>query len=184
MESKSKLGAFIACSVVGLSGCQNPMIDEAFGGHPNTAPARTVLATQPEASQKIKTQISPPGDKQTATAIKEAMNNIGMVLAIHACIKDEASLRLMNAYAVPGVNMVNIPMYYPFPDSAQWLPYHDRSKCVSLRTLDQWEMPALNALTFRVVYYADDSGETVNFAYLFKKVDDGTWKVEKFNRSN
>jgi len=44
-------------------------------------------------------------------------------------------------------------------------------------------MPALNALSFRVVYYADDSGETVNFAYHFKKVEDGSWKVEKFNRT-
>jgi hypothetical protein len=43
-------------------------------------------------------------------------------------------------------------------------------------------MPALNALQFRAVYYADDSGETISYLYLIKKSDDGTWKLAQFNR--
>lgn len=153
-----------------LSGCQSATLA------PNDP-----LAMQP--NQKIDTQIVPPGDAATIAAMKEALTGWVSVTKIHACIKDEGSLRLLNQYAVPGVNIVNMPMYFPFPNSAQWLPYHDRNKCVSTRMYDQWEMPALNALSFRVVYYADDSGETVNFAYHFKKVDDGSWKLESFNRT-
>jgi hypothetical protein len=67
---------------------------------------------------------------------------------------------------------------YRYPNSQQFLKYHDRNKCMSVRAIDNWAMPALNALQFRAVYFADDSGETVSFGYLLKKADDGSWKLQ------
>ena len=63
------------------------------------------------------------------------------------------------------------------------MKYHNTNKCVSVSTIDQWTMPALNALQFRAVYFADDSGETFNFYYLFKKSDDGSWKIAWLGRN-
>lgn len=90
----------------------------------------------------------------------------------------------MNAYAVPGEDMAVYTGGERFPNHTNFMKYHDRNKCVSVSAIDQWVMPALNALQFRAVYFADDSGETVNFAYQFKKMDDGSWKIAGFNRTN
>jgi hypothetical protein len=43
-------------------------------------------------------------------------------------------------------------------------------------------MPAMNALQFRTVYFADDSGETLKYQFLFKKMDDGSWKIDTFEK--
>ena len=115
-----------------------------------------------------------PNDKRMSVAVDEAIPYIEKVVNIHRCIKDFDSIRFLNIYAVPGVQLVGISN---FPNSDAFMKYHDHNKCVSIRTLDEWQMPALNALRFRVVYIADDSGETVNFGYLFKKMDDGSWKI-------
>lgn len=183
MELRIKINAVIVGLALGLSGCQNyPAIDEAFGGHPNARSSGVALATQPETSQTKPIQLIPPNDKQVVAAMKEAMPNIAKVLGIHSCVEDNASLRMMNVYAVPGENMARGNGWQDFPNNNEVMKYHDRSKCVSLSTLDQWSMPALNALKFRVVYFAYDSGETVSFQYIFKKMDDGSWKIADYDK--
>lgn len=145
-----------------------------------------VMATQPDTSQSKPTQLIVPKDKRVATAMNEAMPTIKSVLGVHQCIKATESLRQLNIYAIPGrdvMNMEGLP-YYNYPNSEAYMKYHDTNKCVSITTIDSWSMPALNALLFRAVYFADDSGETVNFLYLFKKVDDGSWKISQFERGH
>jgi hypothetical protein len=145
-----------------------------------------VMATQPDTSQSKPTQLIVPKDKRVATAMNEAMPTIKKVLGVHQCVQDWQSLRQMNIYAVSGENMAKPGVFADgtFPNSSYLLKYHDLNKCVSITTVDQWSMPALNALLFRAVYFADDSGETVNFLYLFKKVDDGSWKISQFERGH
>jgi len=137
------------------------------------------LATMPaaEADKKQVTQLVIPADPRTRAAMDAAMPNIKKVLGIHQCIRENQALSQLNFYAVPGVDMAEYRGYRAFPNSNEWMKYHDFSKCVSITTLDQWGMPALNALRFRAVYFAEDSGETTNFSYRFKKVDDGSWKL-------
>lgn len=144
------------------------------------------MAAQQEEGQSKPTQLIIPKDKRVAAAIDEALPTIKKVLAIHQCVKDWQSLRQMNIYAVPGVNMVKGGIFADgsYPNSSYLLKYHDFNKCVSVSTIDQWNMPALNALQFRAVYFADDSGETINFGYLFKKSDDGSWKISDFRRTD
>lgn len=140
-----------------------------------------VMATQPDTSQSKPTQLIVPKDKRVATVMNEAMPTIKSVLGIHQCLKNYESIRQLNFYAVPGVDLTT-NNFYGFPNSTAWMKYHDTNKCVSITTIDSWSMPALNALLFRAVYFADDSGETVNFLYLFKKVDDGSWKISQFEK--
>ncbi len=114
-----------------------------------------------------------------------AMPNIKKVISLHRCMKSEDNMRLLNFYAVTGRNFDTSKSSHgswSFPNSKDNMKYHDRNNCIAARTMDQWSMPALNALRFRVVYFAEDSGETVNFQYEFKRVEDGSWKLDSLRR--
>lgn len=185
MESRLKICAIIVGLALGLSGCADDLAKmtqglASFNQTMSGKGGHAAMATQPETSQGKSAQLIVPNDKRVEAAIDEALPTIKKVLGIHPCLKDAESVRLMNIYAVPGVNLAT-GAWYLFPNNSNFLKYHDLNKCVSVNALDQWTMPALNALQFRVVYFADDSGETVNFTYLFKKIDDGSWKVAHFD---
>lgn len=137
------------------------------------APSQSVVASVE--TQKQPTQLILPNDKSVTTAMDAAMPVIKKVISLNRCMKNEDSLRLLNFYAVPGKSF---QLHWNYPNSKNYLQYHDFNNCIAARTMDQWSMPALNALRFRVVYFAEDSGETVNFQYEFKRVEDGTWKLD------
>lgn len=146
------------------------------------APSQSVVASVE--TQKQPTQLIVPNDKSAATAMDAAMPNIKKVIALHRCMKSGDNMRMLNFYAVTGVDIYEQTRFSdPYPNHTRWMKYHDRNNCVAARTMDQWSMPALNALRFRAVYFADDSGETVNFQYEFKRVEDGSWKLGSI-RSN
>ena len=140
----------------------------------------------PSGSDQV-AQVVIPSDKRVRSAIDEAMPTIKTVLGIHQCVRTQDSLRPLNIHALPGVDMTKADSRYSFPNMpynaigiGSGMKYHDTNKCVDIRAIDKFAMPALNALNFRVVYFANDSGETVNFNYSFRKVDDGTWKLAGF----
>jgi|GEM_PF-7112813 len=139
---------------------------------PVTAPG--FIASAPDSGKEI--QLILPPDTRTREAIDAALPIVKKVLAIHQCVKTLDGMLQLNFWAVPGVNFRG-SFNSVYPNSTWYMKYHDRNKCVSVRAIDNWAMPALNALKFRVVYFAEDSGETVNFAYLLKKIDDGSWKL-------
>lgn len=126
-----------------------------------------------QAAQTAQIQLITPKDEKTNAAIDAALPTIKKVLAIHQCIKVDDGMLQLNAYSLPGVAMEKWILNYP--NSSHFMKYHDRSKCVSVRAIDNFAMPALNALSFRVVYFAEDSGETVNFGFQMRKADDGRW---------
>lgn len=41
--------------------------------------------------------------------------------------------------------------------------------------MDNWQMPALDALSFRVVYQSSVSGETYSQGMTFQRQPDGAW---------
>ncbi len=146
-----------------------------------------VMTAQSDTSQSKPTQLILPKDKRVAIAMNEAMPTIQKILSIHQCITNSAGMRQMNFFAVPGVDMSAGYIYGSPGAELVGLPigftqYHDKNKCLSVQVLDSWSMPALNALLFRAIYFAEDSGETVNFLYLFKKVDDGSWKIAQLEK--
>lgn len=157
--------------------------NQVIGGKAVAAPnavavnAKTVdVATPSGPEQEIKVIV--PTDTSTRAAIDAALPTLKEVLAIHRCVKVDDGMLRLNFYAVPGVNLGGRSYGWQYPNSEQYMKYHDRSNCVSIKVVDSWAMPALNALQLRVVYFAEDSGETVNFNYLMKKSsDDDSWKV-------
>lgn len=145
------------------------------------APSQS-MAQSAEAAQGTPTQLIIPNDKSVAAAMDAAMPNIKKVIALNRCMKSGDNMRMLNFHAVTGRNFGDIGNSYSYPNRIDEMRYHDRNKCVAARTMDQWSMPALNALRFRVVYFAEDSGETVNFQYEFKRVEDGSWKLDSLRR--
>lgn len=137
-----------------------------------------------KADAKTQTQLVVPNDARTQAVVDAALPTIKKILSIHQCLKN-GGMRQLNFYGIPGVNFDTDPSWMPpansqlFPNSAYYMKYHDRNKCLSVRAIDNISMPALNALKIRVVYFADDSGETVNFIYLLQKTDDHNWKLVK-----
>jgi|APLak6261699311_1056244.scaffolds.fasta_scaffold00212_3 hypothetical protein len=164
----------------GLSGCSQLNKDLAdlnskMAGNGGQS-GGSVMAVQQDASQN-KTKVVIPNDKKVSGAIDEALPTIKKVLAIHQCLKADEGMRLLNTHAVTGVDMRDGHGYIEITPITR-MKYHDKNKCVSVQALDQWEMPALNALNFRVVFFSNESGEVSNFKYFFKKTD-GTWKIAR-----
>lgn len=150
-------------------------------GQTSVAPGQS-LAQSLEAAQGQPTQLIVPNDKSVSAAMDAAMPNIKKVISLHRCMKSDDNMRMLNFYAVTGRN-IGEQYRYSYPNSTSYMKYHNRNNCIAARTMDQWSMPALNALRFRVVYFAEDSGETVNFQYEFKRAEDGSWKLDSMRHN-
>lgn len=150
----------------------------------STASNAPRLATPAKNAGK-NTQLVVPTDKAVAQAMEDALPVVKKVVGIHQCTMDKQSLRMLNAYGIPGSNFQD---YYPQGFygwsgyvGGDWR-YHEKSTCPSVQLIDQWRMQALNALSFRVAYFADDSGESDIFTYRLRKSSAGTWQLEGFHR--
>lgn len=142
--------------------------------------ASVEVAEEPQATPA---KIAFPKDKKTAMAVDEAMPLIKKIVSMHRCMKNNAALRQWNFDAIPGVDMMKfVNVYWPKTGlPIEKMEYHDNNRCLNASTIDQFAKPAENALLFRAVYFAGDSGETDNFLYLLMKTDDG-WKIRQFER--
>ena len=149
-------------------------------GAPSAPGIQTVQATAPmavrgDASKSITTELVIPNDKATEEAMNAALPVVKKVISIHQCLKTDESQRLLNVYAVTGVDVSKNGWGVPNNRTQ----YHDKSQCMDVKALDQWRLLALNTLGVRAVYFATDSGETFNLSYYFRKTTDGSWKLLK-----
>lgn len=182
-----KLAAALALTLT-LAGCQEAMQQlnrDLAAANASMAGAKPgTMASATSTGKEQQTQLTVPTETRTREAMEAALPTVKKVLSIHQCVKVYDGMLQLNNLAVAGVDIRRGFNYMPdsYPNSDSYMKYHDRNKCVSVRAIDNWAMPALNALQFRAVYFADDSGETVNFSYLMKKVDDGSWKLQTIQR--
>jgi hypothetical protein len=114
-------------------------------------------------------QLVVPNDDKAKAAVDAALPTIKKVLAIHQCVKTLDGMLALNQFALPGVNLAagylgSYPLGY--------MQYHDKNKCMSIRTIDRFIMPAFNTLTFRTVFFAEDSGEMISLQYEMRKSSD------------
>lgn len=163
----------IGCSVVGCAEVNQGLRDVNTGLKETNNALLSNRAMASNAESTTETRIEVPNDPRVTEAFNAALPNIKRVLGIHKCIKNDDGMRLLNREAVPGVAMIE--SYWAYPNSRSNVKYHDRHKCMTVRAIDHVSMPALNALVMRVVYFADDSGETINFSLMFKKLEGNQW---------
>lgn len=144
----------------------------------NNAGATGVGLAAIAAPQTMQTQLTVPSNKDVEAAFNAALPNIKKVISVHQCMKSYIYSRFLSNYTVIGEEnriFQGAGYYVPLATTK----YHDNNKCVSVRAIDQITLPALNALKFRVIYLAEDSGEASNFTMQFTKVDDGSWKLSR-----
>lgn len=151
----------------------------ASAARPTGVPA--ALAQNADTGKGASTQLVVPADKTAAAALDAALPTIKKVVALHQCMKDFSSSRLFTPFAVVGGENALFPTAYMGFAPIPLTKFHDKSKCVSVRAIDQVAMLAMNALQIRVVYLADDSGEASNFQMQFMRADDGAWKLSRID---
>jgi hypothetical protein len=157
-----------------LGGCAD--LNKSLTEANNSLITGRTIASAPASTTE--TRIEVPNDPKVSQAFDAALPTIQAVVGIQKCIKQADGMLLLNKYAVPGVAMVR--SWWTQPITV--MTYHNKNNCVSVRAIDMVSMPALNALTIRVVYYAEDSGETVNYKMLFKKMDNDKWLLAETPR--
>lgn len=166
----------VAAATVLMVGCKTSQPLPVMPGFAATTPANTVVA-QDSSAPMVATLVM-PSDTRINAAVQAARPTIEQMLSLHRCTRI-GGLARMNHLAVPGVDLGHWGALHNVPNSRDHVPHHDHAKCLSVRQVDQWEMPALNTLDFRAVFYADDSGETVNMGYTLRRMDDGKWLIQR-----
>jgi hypothetical protein len=109
-------------------------------------------------------------NQQTAAAVAEANETIAEFMKIESCISGYNATPL-NKFAAPG-------KVYPAFNYIGLMPmmkFHSKSSCLTVSKIHGFEMPAKNALSFEVVFAADDSGDIAKRHYTLQKQDDGSW---------
>lgn len=144
-------------------------------------PARA-LATN-SATLAGQTKVVLPQNTAAKKVTNEALDAIKSILATHRCINKNSELLKLNLHAYPGVDFKADDWNLwaennQYPNSKYWMQYHDRKQCLDVRQIDEFKLLAKNALSFRVIFFADDSAETVKFFYQLKNHETG-WKLFK-----
>jgi hypothetical protein len=57
--------------------------------------------------------------------------------------------------------------------------YHNKGVCMTVARIHGWQMQALNALSFEVVYLSDASGEAIKQSHEIVKQPDGAWHFSR-----
>lgn len=107
-------------------------------------------------------------DARMQALINEASPTIKEFIEKISCLPYETAGKEFAAYAAPGEHLyVNSPL--------KSTPYHNKSACLTVKKIQGWKSPALNALQFEVIYVAEDSGESTKTNHKIIKQPDGSW---------
>jgi hypothetical protein len=129
----------------------------------------SLSSTQQAKLQSILTQKTQ--DKNINIAISEASPVISEFISMNACITGYNG-SMLNRYAASGkLYASNNYIGAPVPK----MRYHDKSSCASVLRIQDWKMPARNALRFEVSYISDTSGEVIKGNHEVVKQSSGEW---------
>lgn len=132
----------------------------------------TAQPTQAQ-TQALESQLRTPStDKNLLTARAEAEPTIKKVISTLACFPDMNPGKYLGPYLMEGVSYsVLAPM--------SGMHYHPHEQCLNVARLDNWSMPAKNAIAFRGVYVSGPSDESKEYRYELVKQPDGAWLFKR-----
>lgn len=116
--------------------------------------------------------VSHDGSASLQEKIESARDRATQIITIQACYKGYDPYRLLSRWLMPGRDpalTINSTMFH--------LTYHDKNTCMSVDRIDNFSEPAKNALSYRVVFVSDSSGESRNFNYTLVRQSDGEWLI-------
>lgn len=104
--------------------------------------------------------------------IAEASPTIEKVLAMQACFSPSNSY---GVYRSNGGGLFDGPATGGVHGGDYTFTHHDVTRCLNVQRIKDWKASAKNALTFRVVYVSEESGESAEFKYEMQKQLDDVW---------
>lgn len=174
----SSLTLIGAVAVVGLASCstqqlqavnsQMAAINQSMAAV--TAPVGPPMP-QPTAAQQqqLLAQINQPqAQAQIQAAVQQAAPTIQKVVSFMACYPGWNPNRYLTQYFAPGGSIDMAP-------PLKGMRYAPAGQCLDVVRMDNWQMPALNALKFRVVYSSSVSGESATENMTFQREGASTW---------
>lgn len=108
-------------------------------------------------------------DTSIAATRQEAWPTIEKLIGFVACYPQYNAARYLHQYLIPNAYILEVAV----PMNS--MNYHPKTQCVSIARMDNWSMPARNALAFRTVYVSESSGESQSYNYEMVKQPDGAW---------
>lgn len=142
-------------------------------GQQSTAGAPTFPQPTQVQAMALQSQLNGgSSDKLLITARNEAAPTIEKVISFISCYPDWSPSRYLQPYLMEGVeHSVLAPM--------NGMKYHAKEQCLKVARMDNWSMPARNALAFRTVYASDVSGESKAYSYEVVRQTDGAWLFKR-----
>ena len=106
--------------------------------------------------------------------VNSARERASTIIGVQACSNRLSADRILGKWVAPGERpetIINTPIYQ--------LQYHDKNSCLSVDRIDNFTEPAKNALSFRVAFVSDSSGESIINNYTLVRQADGAWLITK-----
>ena len=165
---------WVVLAVTSLAGCSTQQLQamnqQLPGINQSMVPAGPPMP-QPTAAQQqqlLSLLNHPQTQAQIQTALQQASPAIKKIVQFLACFPGDPG-NYLEQFAAPGNTLVG------YPSPLMVMKYAPKTMCVNVVRIDDWQMPALNALSFRVVYQSSVSGETDIEHYTLQRQLDGTW---------
>jgi hypothetical protein len=170
LASLAALGGFAGCSTQQLQAMNQQLAAVNQSMAAATAPVGPPMP-QPTAAQQqqLLAQINQPqAQAQIQTAVQQAGPTIQKVVQFMACYPGWNPDRYLTQYFAPGGAVDMAP-------PIKGMRYAPAGQCLDIVRMDNWQMPALNALKFRVVYSSPASGESATENITFQREGASTW---------
>lgn len=103
-------------------------------------------------------------------AVMEAKDNIKTILTVGGCQTNVAEPLAIGSIISPSAYIGNSS----FDPAMHYTRYHPSNQCMTVENIGEWNMPALNAIEFVVVYVSEVSGEAEKRKVEFVK-ENGKW---------
>ena len=164
----------LQASLAGLLAALASGIPSAFGSGPTPVPTPT-QAQMDAIDSKI---ANAPVSGKAASLWKSAGDTIRTVTQALSCYPGPDVPGALLRYVAPGNEQVySFVFKHGVMDRGYYgrFHYHPKTLCTTVNRVDSVTAKAKNALSYRVVYVSDESGETFTATYTMMRQPDGVW---------
>ncbi len=110
----------------------------------------------------------------TAALWKSAHSQATLVMLMQSCYGNYDVANVLARYTAPNYRPSDV-FHSPMDNMA----HHPKSKCLTVDRIDDMKATAKNAISFRVMYVSDVSGEGKPMYYEMEREPDDTWLFQR-----
>jgi hypothetical protein len=142
------------------------------GNHQTTTGPAKAQPTDAQLQELAHGMASPLIPAQIQPMWQQAHDNIAKVLLDVSCYPGFDVWKYLGRYKAPGSNLDHS---LTAVGAMSGMKYHSKSACVTVTRIGSWQPRANNAFAFKVLFVADDSGESVEQNFELVRQPDGDW---------